>query len=69
MCIILKVLSVLTILNYAFQVSVDVGSVSNLKPVFQSANYEATVSENATSGTFVLQVAANDPDGDDNNLK
>jgi len=52
-----------------FQVSVDVGSVSNQKPVFQSESYEASVSENATAGTVVIQVVANDPDGDDKNLR
>ena len=39
-----------------FQVLVDVGTVSNQKPVFLRTSYQGNVTEDAKPGTAVLQV-------------
>ena len=51
------------------QVLVDVGTVSNQKPVFLRPSYEGNVTEDAKAGTPVIKVAANDPDGQDDKLR
>ncbi|CAL4064237.1 unnamed protein product, partial [Meganyctiphanes norvegica] len=47
---------------------VVVGDVNDNRPLFQQSRYKATVRENATAGTLVAKVMANDADSGDNGL-
>ena len=51
------------------QVTVNVGSANNAKPVFLQDTYEAIVREDAQAGLPVVKVEARDPDGSDFALK
>ncbi|XP_017474518.1 PREDICTED: protein dachsous-like isoform X2 [Rhagoletis zephyria] len=49
-------------------VNITIQDVNDNQPIFNQSRYFATVSENATVGTSVLQVCATDIDSDENGL-
>ena len=51
------------------KVTVKVGSNRNQKPRFEQLVYDVMIPENAKSGTKVIKLEAQDPDGESKNLR